>query len=60
MAWLGGWFGFILTGPLIGYEAETRGLTVALNALAFSWIVMFVIGVMPLIRVVIVLQMKDA
>jgi hypothetical protein len=45
----------MLTGPLIGDVAETWGLTVALNTLAFSSIVM-----MPLVKAVIVLQMKDA
>lgn len=53
-------FGFILTGPLIGYVAETWGLTVALNALALSSVIMFALVMMPLIKAVIVMQMKEA
>ena len=50
----------MLTGPLIGYMAENWALRVALSAQGFSSIVMFALVMMPLVKAVIVLQMKEA
>jgi MFS family permease len=41
--------GFITTGPLIGFIAENRGLPVALNLLGASFMVVFVLIMLPLI-----------
>ena len=42
--------GFITTGPLVGYIAQTYGLPVALNLLGLSSIALFVLVMMPLIQ----------
>lgn len=48
--------GFITTGPLVGYVAESRGLPVALNLLGVSFMIAFVFIMLPLIRSVRILQ----
>ncbi len=45
-------FGFVLTGPLLGHIAQTRGLSTALNMLGFSSLLMFLLIMLPLIRAV--------
>ena len=48
--------GFITTGPLVGYIAESRGLPVALNLLGVSFMLAFIFIMLPLIRSVQTLQ----
>jgi hypothetical protein len=50
----------MLTGQLIGDVAENWALREALNTRAFSSIVMFALVMTPLVKAVIVLQMKEA
>ncbi|MDX1490684.1 MAG: MFS transporter [Pseudohongiellaceae bacterium] len=45
-------FGFILTGPLVGHLADTRGLSSALNLLGLSSIAIFVLIMLPLVKAV--------
>lgn len=45
-------FGFILTGPLVGYVAEHQGLPLTLNILGLSSVLMFALIMLPLIRAV--------
>ncbi|MCB1670189.1 MAG: MFS transporter [Pseudomonadales bacterium] len=52
--------GFITTGPLVGFVAESQGLPVALNLLGVAFIVAFVFIMMPLIRSVRILQQQTA
>ncbi|MCB1664766.1 MAG: MFS transporter [Pseudomonadales bacterium] len=49
-------FGFILTGPLVGYIAQHHGLPMALNILGIFSAVMFLVIMLPLIRAVRSLQ----
>jgi len=49
-------FGFILTGPFVGAMAQERGLTATLSVLGTSSLVLFVVVMIPLIRVVIILR----
>jgi MFS family permease len=42
--------GFIITGPLVGFVADSRGLAVALNLLGAACIAMFIFIMLPLIR----------
>jgi len=42
--------GFIVTGPVVGYLAETRGLEITLNALGLSSILLFALVMVPLIQ----------
>jgi predicted MFS family arabinose efflux permease len=51
-------FGFILTGPLVGYLAEHQGLTVTLNILGLASVLMFVLIMVPLIRAVSLLPLS--
>lgn len=53
-------FGFILTGPLIGHVAETKGLHTALGVLGVASIVTFLLIMLPLISTVKVLQQKKS
>ena len=48
--------GFIATGPLVGYVAESQGLPVALNLLGVSFMMAFVFIMLPLIRSVRTVQ----
>ncbi|MEX2132023.1 MAG: MFS transporter [Pseudohongiellaceae bacterium] len=48
--------GFITTGPLVGYIADSQGLTTALNLLGLVSIVVFALIMMPLIQTVRALQ----
>lgn len=41
---------FIVTGPIVGYLAETRGLDITLNALGLSSILLFALVLVPLIQ----------
>ncbi len=45
-------FGFILTGPLVGYMAEHQGLSATLNVLGLLSILMFALIMLPLIQAV--------
>ena len=45
-------FGFIVTGPAIGYLADEHGLSMALNALGLMSLLSFVLIMLPLIRAV--------
>jgi len=45
-------FGFVLTGPVLGHIAQTRGLSTALNMLGFSSLLMFLLIMLPLVRAV--------
>lgn len=47
--------GFITTGPLVGYVAESQGLTMALSLLGCSFVAAFLFVMLPLIRSVKVL-----
>jgi len=51
-------FGFILSGPLLGHIAETKGLSTALNLLGISSILMFLLIMLPLIRSVQAMQQQ--
>ena len=51
-------FGFILTGPLIGYLAEHQGLSVTLNILGLASVLMFALIILPLIRAVSLLPLS--
>jgi len=42
--------GFIVTGPVIGYLAEARGLEITLNVLGLSSILIFALVMIPLIQ----------
>lgn len=53
-------FGFILTGPLIGHLAESRGLSAALNILGLSSIAVFFLIMLPLIKAVRLLAPANA
>lgn len=48
--------GFISTGPLVGFVAETQGLPATLNLLGLAFIVAFLFIMLPLIRSVRTLQ----
>ncbi|MEZ5492569.1 MAG: MFS transporter [Gammaproteobacteria bacterium] len=52
--------GFITTGPLVGYVAESQGLTMALNLLGWAFIAAFLFIMLPLIRSVKLLQREPA
>jgi|TARA_B100002003_G_scaffold217753_1_gene218215 MFS family permease len=52
--------GFITTGPLVGYVAQTHGLPVVLNLLGLSSIGLFVLVMMPLIQSVKAIQRRVA
>ncbi len=41
---------FIVTGPVVGYLAEARGLGMTLNALGFTSILLFALVMLPLIQ----------
>lgn len=51
---------FIVTGPIVGYLAETRGLEITLNALGLSSILLFVLVLVPLIQSVKALPQRLA
>lgn len=48
--------GFIVTGPLVGFIADSQGLAMALNLLAVASILMFAFIMQPLIQTVKTLQ----
>src|SRR5690606_4834855 len=52
-------FGFVLTGPLVGYIAQNHGLPTALNILGVFSAVMFAVIMLPLIRTVQSLQIAN-
>lgn len=49
-------FGFIITGPFVGFIADTHGLTTALNVIGLWSIMAFFVIMLPLIKAVKVLQ----
>ncbi len=51
---------FIITGPLVGYLAETRGLSMTLNLLALCFLGMFFLVMWPLIQSVRTIQQRAA
>lgn len=51
-------FGFIFSGPVVGYVAETQGLGTALNMLGLASIAMFGLIMLPLIRTVRLMQQQ--
>lgn len=51
-------FGFIFSGPIVGYIAETQGLSTALNLLGVSSILIFLLIMLPLIRSVQLMQQQ--
>ena len=53
-------FGFVLTGPLMGHIAQTRGLSTALYLLGFTSLLMFLLIMLPLIRAVRKMQSPPA
>lgn len=53
-------FSFIVSGPVVGYLAETQGLTVTLNVLAAGFAVVFITIMLPLIQQVRSIQQRAA
>jgi hypothetical protein len=51
---------FIVTGAVVGYLAETRGLEITLNALGLSSILLFALVMVPLIQSVKALAQRVA
>lgn len=51
-------FGFIFSGPVVGYVAETQGLGTALNMLGLASIAMFGLIMLPLIHTVRLMQQQ--
>lgn len=52
--------GFIISGPIVGYLAETQGLTVTLNVMAAGFAVVFITIMLPLIQLVRSIQQRAA
>jgi len=50
--------GFIATGPLVGFVAESRGLPVAFNLLGVAFVLAYAVIMLPLIRSVRSLQQQ--
>ena len=53
-------FTFILTGPIVGYLAEARGLEIALNVLGLWSILIFALVMIPLIQSIKALPQRVA
>lgn len=51
---------FIVTGPVVGYLAEVKGLEITLNALGLSSILLFALVMVPLIQSVKALPQRAA
>jgi len=51
---------FIMTGPIVGYLAEVRGLEITLNALGLTSILLFSLLMVPLIQSVKALPKRIA
>ncbi|OFE11587.1 hypothetical protein PHACT_13690 [Pseudohongiella acticola] len=49
-------FGFILTGPFVGYLADMHGISAALNLLGIWSVLAFLVVMLPLIRAVRILE----
>jgi MFS family permease len=52
--------GFISTGPLVGYLAESHGLELTLNVLALAFVLVFITVMLPLIQRVRTIQQRAA
>lgn len=51
---------FIVTGPVVGYLAEMKGLEITLNALGLASILLFALVMVPLIQSVKALPQRAA
>ena len=49
---------FIVTGPLLGYVAQSRGLEIALNLLGLSSLALFFLVMLPLMQSVQSIQQR--